>query len=312
MTTRRLGFHAAVLHWLALFWLLGTVGQAISAQSTIGALKPELDAQLPTWLWGEWSRNWILRGKSKSSSLDVHYLQTPTYFADIRIPKARPSLSDAKSFADLTDQQLRLLAAQVGLTGLTTLAGNVVNWSDEIAFQPYDGTTDTSRLERRSRDVMHEVGLDGSFTESWRRVSDGSGQFLVVRVKRSGRLMHSLVVVGDRFVYVRNRAKDLPPAPSLEALIETTKAHREEIVEYLDCEFSAGRIHGGSMLWEIQQSTLPWREGHHLEFADTLTVQNGGAALTPKAVGTEQWSIPVNTLKPSDIRALFIAAAAYK
>jgi hypothetical protein len=167
----------------------------------------------------------------------VHYLQTPTYFADIRIPKARSGFLAVKSFADLTDQQLRLLAGQNGFAGRTTLAGTVATWSDEIAFQPSDGTADTGRLERRPPDGMHEIGLDGSYTESWRRLSDGTGQYVVIRVEHSGRLLRSLVVVGNRFVYVRNRVKDLPTASSLEALIETTKATREEIVDYLDCEF---------------------------------------------------------------------------
>jgi hypothetical protein len=120
------------------------------------------------------------------------------------------------------------------------------------------------------------------------------------------------VVVGDRFVYVRNRAKDLPQAASLEALIETTHAPRNLIMEYLDCEFSAGRVRGGSVPWEIQQSTLPWREGHHLEFADMLKVDNGGTNLAPKAVGSDQWTIPVNTLKPSDLKALFTVSAVSK
>jgi hypothetical protein len=152
---------------------------------------------------------------------------------------------------------------------------------------------------------MHEIGIDDSYTESWRRIADGSGKFLVVRVKRSGRLLHSLVVVGNRFVYVRNRAKDLPRASSLEAYIESTKATRDEIIEYVDCEFSVGRVQGGSVPWEIQQSTLPWREGHHLDFVDLLTVSDGGEALVPRALDDDQWTVPVNTLSSRNINALF-------
>jgi hypothetical protein len=282
-----------------------TADELPSTRNDSGATSRESVTQLPNWLWGEWSRDWILRGKLKSSTLDVHYLQTPTYFADIRIPKARPGFSAVKSFADLTDQQLRLLAGQNGFTGRTTLAGTVATWSDEIAFQPSDGTPDSGRLNRRRPDGMHEIGLDGSYTESWRRSSDGSGQYLVIRVEHAGRLLRSLVVVGNRFVYVRNRAKDLQTASSLETLIETTKATREEIVSYLDCEFSIGRVRGGSVPWEIQQSTLPWREGHHLDFVEELSVRDGGAALVPSAVGDDQWVVPVNTLSSRDIKALF-------
>ena len=152
---------------------------------------------------------------------------------------------------------------------------------------------------------MHEIGLDGSYTEAWRRLSDGKGQYLAIRVEHSGRLLRTLVVVGNRFVYVRNRVKDLPIASSLEALIETTKATREQIVDYLNCEFSVGRVRGGSVSWEIQQSTLPWREGRHLDFVEQLSVRNAGAALVPRAGGDDQWFVSVNTLSSHDINALF-------
>ncbi len=314
MNNQRVSLHASLLCCLSLCWVApsATANDALSTRAAAGASIPGSETPLPKWLWGVWTRDWILVGQSKSSPLDVHYLQTPTFFADIRIPKERSGFSTAKSFADLTDQQLRQLASQNGLTGLTTLVGNIATWSDEIAFQPYTGTPDTSRLERKPPNMMLEVGLDGSFTESWSRVPDGSRQFLVVRVKHFGRLLHSLVVVGDRFIYVRNRARELPRASSLDALIEATKASREQVVEYLDCEFSLGLIRGGSVPWEIHQSTLPWREGHHLDFVDELTVGGGGTTLAPKAAGNDEWSIPVNTLNPKQIKALFNANAVSK
>jgi hypothetical protein len=210
--------------------------------------------QLPTWLWGEWSRDWIQRGTVKSSTLDVHYLQTPTYFADIRIPKDRSGIRAAQSFADLTDQQLRLLATQIGFSGRTTMEGTVATWSDDIAFQPSDGTPDKGRLQRISADRMHELALDGSYIESWRHSPGAKGPFLVIRVEHSLRLLRTLVV-GNQFV--------------------------------------------------IQQSTLPWREGHHLEFVEQLSVNDAGTDPMPRAVGGDQWTVPLNTLSPREIKALF-------
>ena len=261
--------------------------------------------KLPTWLWGEWRRDWIMRGRVKSSTLEVHYLQTPTYFGDIRIPKVRTGILSAQSFDDLTDQQLRMLAAQNGFTGQTTVEGNVATWSDEIAFQPPDGTPDHGRLQRIPPDGMHEHGLDGSYIESWRHLTAGKKKFLVVRVEHAGRLERTLVVVGNHFVFVRNRAKDLPKAPSFDALIETTKATREQIVEYLDCEFSVGRVRGGSVPWEIQKSTLPWREGQHLDFVEQMSASEKGLGLVPRGVDKDQWTVPLNTLSLGEIKALF-------
>lgn len=281
--------------------ILATAGMLASMSLAVA----ESATQPPTWLWGEWSREWILKGAAKSSTLDVHYLQTPTYFADMRTPKVRSGISAAQSFADLTDQQLRLLASQNGFTGRTTMAGTVARWNHDIDFQPSDGTPDEGRLQRIPPDRMHELGLDGSYIESWRQLSGAKGRFLVIRVEHSGRLLRTLVVVGNQFVYVRNRAKDLPPAPSLEALIAATNATREEIAEYLDCEFSVGRVRGGSLPWEIQRSTLPWREGHHLDFVEQIAVSDGGAGLEPRTVGDDKWTVPVNTLNRREIKALF-------
>jgi hypothetical protein len=307
MNNRRVGMCNAALASVGLLWSMSLViaDESLSMRDNSVAAPHESGTQLPTWLRGEWSRDWILVGKVKSSPLDVHYLQTPTYFADIRIPKVRSGISAVKSFSDLTDQQLRLLASQDGFAGRTTLAGSVATWSHEIAFQPSDGTPDAGRLKRLPPDRMHESGLDGSYTESWRRLLSANGRYLVIRAEHSGRLLRTLVVVGNQFIYVRNRVKDLPIAPSLKSLIESTKASREEIVEYLDCEFSVGRVRGGPVPWEIQRSTLPWREGHHLDFIDLISVRDGGAGLAPRAAGDDQWLVPMNTFSPRDIKALF-------
>jgi hypothetical protein len=259
----------------------------------------------PTWLLGEWIRDWIQRGKVRTNTLDVHYLQTPSYFADVRIPKDRFRGVSATSFADLTDQQLKTLAGQSGFTGLTTMAGTVATWHHEIEFQPSDGTADEGRLERIPPNRMQEHGLDGSYVESWKSPSDGKNRFLVIRVERSGRLLRTLLVVGNRFVYIRNRARDLPMAPSLDALIKSTNATRQQMVEYLDCEFSVGRVRGRSMPWEIEQSTLPWREGHHEDFVEEISVNDGGSISTPREVGEDKWTVPVNTFSPHQLHALF-------
>jgi hypothetical protein len=256
-------------------------------------------------LWGVWTRDWIQKDKVKSNTVNVHYLQTPTYFSDIRIPKDRPRFAAAASFTDLSDGDLRLLAKQSGFIGSTTMVGAVATWHHDMQYQPPDGTQDTGRLQRIAKGRMLEHGLDGSYTEAWRSVTDGQGRYLVIRTARFGRLFRALVVVGDQFVYARNRATELPRAVSFDALIESTHATREQIVEYLDCELSAGRVRGGSVPWEIEQSTLPWREGRHLDFIDEITTPDGGAGLLPRKVGDEQWTIPVNTLSRRELKGLF-------
>lgn len=259
---------------------------------------------LPSWFTGVWTREWIERKGVRSDLLDVRFLQTPSLFADLRIPRDRPAFAQAKSFADLTDADLLQLARQRGFTGSTTVSDARATWHHEVDFQPPDSGEDIGRIEQIDDAHMLEHALDGSYIESWRSLSSGDGRFLAVRVEREGRLDRMLVVAGDHFLFVRNREHDLPMAESLDSLIAATRASRAQIIEYLDCEFSAGRVHDGSVAWEIQRSTLPWREGKHLDFADELRV-SGGESLVPRDASTERWSVPVNTLSRAQLHALF-------
>src|SRR5450432_2656060 len=66
-----------------------------SSSHVANATAHDSTAGVPAWLRGVWTRDWILEGMVKSNTLEVHYLQTPTYFADIRIPKDRTSFTKA-------------------------------------------------------------------------------------------------------------------------------------------------------------------------------------------------------------------------
>jgi len=57
--------------------------------------------------------------------------------------------------------------------------------------------------------------------------------------------------------------------------------------------------------WEIDQSTLPWREGQRLEFIEQMSTDDGRPGLVPREVSEDQWTVPVNTLSPREIKALF-------
>jgi len=259
---------------------------------------------LPPWFLGVSKRDWIRRAGVTSNTLTVRVLQTPTMFGDVRIPSDRPSFPGATSLADLTDPQLATLAAQRGFFGYTTVEGDVATWHHEIDYQPPDGEADVGRLERVGTSQMDEHALDDSYVERWSSLASGDGSFLVVRVTKIERLDRVLLLAGDHFIYARNRAKDLPAAPSLVELIATTHATRETVLGYLDCELSYGKVRGGKVPWEIVHSTLPWREGARLEFVDRIALDAAGA-VSAKPVPGESWTFPVNTIRPEARRVLF-------
>jgi hypothetical protein len=263
--------------------------------------------ELPAWLLGVWSREWIRRQGVQSSPFVVRYVQTQSWFGDLRVPVDRPRTWTAASFDGLTDSELRLLTKQTGFIGHTTVDGSIATWHHEIDFRPSDGSADVGRLERAGMNRMFEHALDGSYTEHWWSLGSGDGRFLAVRVERGGRLDRILLVVGDQFFYGRNRAKDLPAAESFDSLIAATHASRAQIIQYLDCELSVGRIRGGTVPWEIQYSTLPWREGRHLDFIDRIGARGGIAGLASRADAGETWTVPINTLDEDELRLLFRA-----
>jgi hypothetical protein len=280
-----------------------------SPATSAAAQASEATGELPSWLLGVWSREWIQRQGVQTSPFTVRYLQTPSLFGDVRLPINRPNtLLHATSFADLTDGELGLLAKQRGFIGHTTTENLVATWHHEVDFQPPDPEADVGRIERVDKGRMREQALDRSYTELWWSLTSGDDRFLAVRVERAGRLDRILLVAGDHFFYGRNRAKDLPAAASLDALIATTHATRREIIAYLDCELSVGRIRGGSTPWEIQYSTLPWREARHLDFVDRIRAGGALGGLAPRVEEGETWTVPVNTLNADDLAAWFPAS----
>jgi hypothetical protein len=285
--------------------VIAMAGDLEGVEAAAPATREDAIAIVPTWLSGMWQREWIEVRGSRSSTLDVHYLQTPSFFGDVRIPRDRSNLAHASSFADLSDQELHVLAQQRGFAGRTTLVGTTATWHHRIDFQPPNGEEDIGRLELLAGRRMHEYALDGSYTESWMSATNGDGRFLVVQTERDGRPQRLLLIAGDYFVFVRNRIRDLPKAASLDSLITSTNSSRTQVIEYLDCEFSFGRVRGGSIAWEIQRSTLPWREGRRLEFVDGLKVVPEGDRIIPRAPGSERWAVPINTLSDSELVEIF-------
>jgi len=265
-------------------------------------------AAIPAWLPGVWTRDWIERRDARTDLFEVHYLQTPTAFGDMRVPRDRPSFSHATSFADLSDAELMLLAKQRGFAGYTTSVGDVATWHHEIDFQPPDTSVDAGRLEYIDDSHMREHALDSSYVEAWRSLSTGDERFLALSEERGGRAHRVLLVAGDRFLYVQNREYDLPAAESIDSLVRATKPSRAQIIAYLDCEFSYGRVRGGVAPWTIEQSTIPWREGKRLDFVDELIVSGGESGAVLRNGSADMLVVKVNTFSRGDLAALFAVA----
>ena len=264
----------------------------------------------PPWFVGAWKREWMRpRGGTACETSIVRDLQTPSVFGSVRIPIHRPAFPRAQSFADLDDAQLAVLLTQRGgFAGTASFVGenatSIATWNHEIDFQPRNGV-DAARLTQTGPTTVLEESLDGTFDELWQSVPGGEGNCLGLKITRAGRVERMLIVVGDHFVYARNRTRDLPDAPSLTELVATTHATRAQIIEMLDCELSYGLVRSGRVAWEVRLSTQPWREGEALEFASEVVI---GPTVIPRPraprIG-EAWTVPVNTMTQEELTAMF-------
>ena len=264
----------------------------------------------PPWFVGAWKREWMRpRGGTACETSIVRDLQTPSVFGSVRIALDRPAFVGANSFADLDDAQLAVLLTQRGgFAGTASFVGenatSIATWNHEIDFQPRNGV-DAARLTQTGPTTVLEESLDGTFDELWQSVPGGDGNCLGLKITRAGRVERMLIVVGDHFVYARNRTRDLPDAPSLTELVATTHATRAQIIEMLDCELSYGLVRSGRVAWEVRLSTLPWREGRALEFASEVVI---GPTVIPRPraprIG-EVWTVPVNTMTQEELTAMF-------
>jgi hypothetical protein len=271
------------------------------------------NAVLPAWLTASWQRLWVSDGAGGAldRSVNVRNIQTPSLFGDCRIPGDRPDFAHATTLADLSDAELATLYQQEGFAGVATASGYVVTWHHQIDYQPPDGSVDIGRFELPGGRNALEHGVEASYLEHWWRLEDAGGAFFGVKVmRRDGtgrqRVHQILAVAGDHFIYARNRAADLPLAGSMGDLIRTKQYSRKQVLAALDCEVSHGFVAGGRVPWEVQFSTLPFREHKALQFAAQVVVDPATGACRARTLQPDlAWSFPVNTLGIADLLVLF-------
>lgn len=240
----------------------------------------EEQATVPPELWGLWRRDLLETDGGIDRTTRVFWLQTPVWFADIRIPRERRLSGGGRSLVEYPAEGLSALARQGGFAGWTScasIADGFCTWHRDIDFQPPGGTPDEAHL-RLEGDTLVEEGVHERYREVWSRVEGGFGDWIAHRVTAPGTPPRGasrtyLVTAGDWFVFARGRAEPLEHAPSLSSLIARRHLGRGATLDLLHFEISLGRRRGGAMPWQVVLSTLPYREGWPL---DELVTPTGG------------------------------------
>jgi len=219
---------------------------------------------------GVWQRTFLQSVAGVDKSSRVYWLQTPVLHADIRIPADRPAFKDKKSLLDFSLSELQQLARQKGFAGETSVIGNSCLWLRHIDFQPPGFGHDIGNMEFSGTQIL-ETGIAGNYSEIWERLPDSQGATYAFQFEEENSAYPTykpqsgiLVVSGDYFIFARDRVIALPQSLSLETLLIEKKFTQPQLIELLDFEVSFGRVANGNIPWEIQLSTLPFREGNSL------------------------------------------------
>jgi hypothetical protein len=236
-------------------------------------------------LVGVWRRHSIeTEDGRKDTTTQVFWLQTHACFGDIRIPIDRPPCLDRRSLEELSEPEAIALCSQQGFGGITQVDNSTCQWHRHIDYQPSNGSRDIGLL-KWEQNILVELGVEATYREEWEQLEDGSTGCIALVLEpdrsldASPRWQGCFVSVGDYFVQILDRRTVLPQADSLQYLLESTQdgAQRRD---YLNCEISFGRCSTGRVPWEIELSTLPWREGRSLWAMDDLKVDLDQKSLT--------------------------------
>lgn len=139
-------------------------------------------AEVPVWVQGVWRRDRVERGDgSIDRDTSVVWLQTPTLFADVRIPKPGRRSPPVQGFA-----------------GWLAVDGQVCTWHRPIDLDPPPRRPDIGAMFRVGTRMI-ECGVRAPYLEDWRLLDDGDGCFLALA--RGGRGMDELLVTAaDHFM----------------------------------------------------------------------------------------------------------------
>ncbi|RCX24769.1 hypothetical protein [Thioalbus denitrificans] len=221
---------------------------------------------------GLWGRISLEDDRGLDTASQVVWLQSRSFCCDLRVPAERPDFSGVESLDGCTDRQLRWLMGQQGFAGQLLVEESTCHWLRAIDFQPDRALRDVGRM-RFSPDYVVEEGVHAPYREVWRRLPPASGEQAVLELMpEDGDLRRSfLVVVGDWFMYARERGWRPPQAPDLAHLVDAAPERRALLLRLADFEISFGLRRGGMGPWEIRLSTLPFREGRSLDLAGRLS-----------------------------------------
>lgn len=242
---------------------------------------------------------------TRDETTEVLWLQTSSLFADLRVPADRPAAGGRAGFAEFSDPELIALSRMQGFGGALDVDGSICRWAREFDYQPPGSPPDEANFAFDG-DLLIETGLHAEYEEIWERRTDIGAELAAFRLAESkGDRGGILVLAGGFFLLIEDRAKGLPEAASLAALVERDLAagDRGQAIERLDMRIAFGSIRPG---WIVSAATLPWLEGASL-FSGRRALFDAAAAMLEITDGATRqlWRLAETSMTPTDLAAYF-------
>ena len=114
---------------------------------------------VPAWVRGVWQRTVLRTEGGEDQASTVIWIQTPTLYADIRVPAP----GDASP-----------LATPAGFAGWLDVEGQICRWKRPIDLHPGPEDRDQGAMFRAD-EVMTEIGLIANYLEDYRLVAPAKG-----------------------------------------------------------------------------------------------------------------------------------------
>jgi hypothetical protein len=224
---------------------------------------------VPDHMIGCWIRRCIqFADGTRDTTTRVIWVQTASGMGDMRIRADRLPMPHRAGLDDCSDSELLSLSDQdcsCAMTVLdeTTRPHPTATWPAGdygFAMQPVDSFPEPGWFEWREQGTcMMEWAPSGAYEEDWRlqsRVRD----FAMHLVRADAPVRTCLYIAGDHAMLARDRGVRVEQKRPLSDLVSARLQERAPVSALLDCEFSFARRRSGRR-YEIQISSLPWREG---------------------------------------------------
>lgn len=221
-----------------------------------------MTAPVPADLAGLWRREVITAPGFRDETTRVLWLQTSTWYADIRVAADRPGPRSPDGFAAYSDAELLQLAKIQGFAGELSAGEGICLWRRDFDRQPSGPIPDEARYSFDGPDVMVEDGIHADYQEIWRRVA--GGPYAAFRLDAPAGQGGLLVIAGEHLIEFRARAGAPLTGETLAAQVEARLAadDRPAAEELLDTRICyAVRTAAG---WTTRLATHPWLEGRPL------------------------------------------------